>query len=68
LTDDQDGDRLHLAGVAPWDGSLNPDSNDDGLLDGAAVQSGQGAIASDSASDGVSNTIERSESPRPVPG
>jgi alpha-tubulin suppressor-like RCC1 family protein len=66
LTDDQDGDGLPTwrelqLGTDP----LNPDSNDDGLLDGAAVQSGQSAIVSDSDGDGVSNTIERQKGTDP---
>jgi alpha-tubulin suppressor-like RCC1 family protein len=60
LTDDPDRD-----GLATWrelelgTDPLDADTNDDGLLDGAAITSGQSATSGDMDSDGVTNAVER---------
>ena len=66
LLGDQDGD-----GLLTWQefdyGSdpVNPDTNGDGLLDGAAAASGKSLLNADMDADGVTNLIERSRGTDP---
>jgi alpha-tubulin suppressor-like RCC1 family protein len=66
LIGDQDGD-----GLATWrelelgTEPLNADSNDDGLLDGAAVTSRESATNTDMDADGVTNVTERTNGTDP---
>ena len=67
LLGDQDGDGLPTwreleLGLDP----LNPDTNGDGLRDGAAVSAGITATSTDSDGDGVPNTVEMAQGTDPL--
>jgi alpha-tubulin suppressor-like RCC1 family protein len=66
LTSDQDGDGLPTwreleIGTDP----LNPDTNGDGILDGAAIAAGISATNLDMDGDGVPNAVERTNGTDP---
>jgi alpha-tubulin suppressor-like RCC1 family protein len=59
LEGDPDGDNLKTAEEIPLGGDpLDPDTNDDGLLDGAAARAGLSLTSLDMDGDGVANSVE----------
>ena len=67
LSSDRDKDGLSvfdeiLNGTDP----ANPDTNGDGILDGAAVASGLSAVSTDTDGDGLTNTQEAAKGTNPL--